>query len=115
MYTEASKNLTSAIGADIAIKNEADAISERIQEWFETPAGTIADLPHWGHNLSSFQHDSGFNEMAIGIELSIVEKLPIDVDGVVLRGVGVEEVAIDAYRIYIIHQLGMTVAELNLS
>lgn len=114
MYYEVDRNLNSSLDSDVKRRTNIDAISERILEWLETPQGSLADLPHWGHNLSNFKHDTGYRDIAVGIELTIVEKLPKDVEGIILNGVGVEEKDIDLYEIYILHQLGVTTAELNL-
>ena len=85
---------------------DEDALTDRIQEWLETPEGTIADLPAWGHNLKVFQFEPLGVDFDVMIEMSIMEKLPLDVDNLDLKGVAVRRVEIDLCTILIRFQLG---------
>lgn len=113
---DAQRMLKSAPDHDVERFSEAEAMDERIREWLETPEGTMAHHPSWGHNLEPFKFDplSKNNGLDILIEMAIVRKLPRDVKDISLSGVNVEVVDIDLCRIYILHQFGISTLQTSL-
>ncbi len=107
--------MSSAPEQDVEKHADKEALANRIQEWLLTPVGTIADKPHWGHNLGVFKFEPESPDLAIAIEMALTEKLPRDVDDIVLRGVGVEVREIDLFVITILHQFGITTSEATLT
>ena len=85
----------------------AEAINNNLREWFETPYGSMADNPDWGHRLTPFQFQPTDDLTAILIEMSIVSTLPYDIPSVQLRGVRVVYSEIDLCRIILQHQYGL--------
>lgn len=102
------------ISADVKRYEDGDSIGERIKEWLETPEGTVADLPDWGHNLIGFKHDPQSPATEILIEMAIASKISLDIKDLVLLGVGVEYLDIDLFSVTIRHQYGGTVSQLLL-
>nr|WP_192963656.1 hypothetical protein [Vibrio vulnificus] len=90
--------------AGLAVSYDGKA---HIEEWFDNPEHTIADNPAWGHNLAPFQFCAQTENDAVMIEMAIVEKLPRDVQGVVIKGIRVTFPDIDLCRIVISHQYGV--------
>lgn len=84
---------------------DVEALHDRIKEWFETPQGTIADLPAWGHNLSSFKHDPPGSYIEVMLEMAIMRKLPRDVKNLQIVALRVDYPEIDICRITIKHRL----------
>lgn len=113
---EADRQLLSAPESDIKRFDDGEAMAERIREWLDTPEGTMAHHPSWGHNLSQFKHDplcAGGN-LEVLIEMAIARKLPVDVQGLILKGVNVVVKEIDLCRVEILHQFGAQSEEVNL-
>lgn len=111
---DAQRMFMSAPDHDVKRFTDADAMDERIKDWLETPEGTVAHNPSWGHNLERFKFDPLSKDLDVLIEMAIVQKLPLDVDDIVLKGVNVEVMEIDFCRIDILHQFGVSVNEVNL-
>lgn len=105
---EAERHLKSAPDQDVEKFSNAQAMNERIREWFETPEGTMAHNPSWGQNISPFKHDpmSKTSGLDVQIEMAIVYKLPLDVEDIQIVGVDVDISEIDMAKVYIIHQYG---------
>jgi len=114
LIKEADRLIQSSIDEEIANFGDADALSERIREWFKTPIGTIADKPGWGHLLSSFKFDPTDLSLEVAIEFAIARKIEIDIRDLVFVGVRVDLMKIDLCRIVIRHQLGDSVLSLKL-
>ncbi len=87
--------------------SDADAMNNNIREWFDTPMGTIADNPSWGHPLTMMQHEPGGDDMEVVAEMFIVEKIIQDIDGIGLEGVSVKFIEIDFLQITVSHQYGL--------
>lgn len=111
---EADHLMSSAPDEDVKIHTDEGALSERIFEWLETPEGSIADHPSWGHNLTGFQFDPESSNLAVRIEMAITAKLARDVQDMVMLGVRVDFIEIDLCRVVIRHQFGNTTKELRL-
>jgi hypothetical protein len=111
---DAEHLITSGINADVERFEDGDAINERIIEWLETPEGTVADIPSWGHNLLGFKHDPQGKQLEILMEMSIAQKLTKDIRDINLRGIRIEYLDIDMFLVMIIHQYGGTVSKLVL-
>ena len=111
---DAHRHIQTGTNADVERYDDGRALSERIYEWLETPEGTVADLPHWGHNLIGYKHDPQGPSLAAQLELSIARKLRQDIKNLKLLGIGVEYLDIDFFKITIRHQLGNTTSELRL-
>lgn len=103
---DAQRNLRSAPQQDIEKFSNAEAMNERIREWFETPEGTMAHHPSWGQNISPFKHDPLSNDLAIQIEMAIAYKLPIDIEDIQIVGIETIIKKIDLLQIFILHQYG---------
>jgi len=108
--------LKSAPDHDVERFSDSEAMDERIKDWLETPEGTIAHNPSWGHNLAPFKFDplSKNNGLDVMIEMAIAYKLPLDVNDIILIGVNVEVIDIDLCKIEILHQLGLTSLKVKL-
>jgi hypothetical protein len=83
------------------------ALWDRICEWLETPQGTLADLPGWGHNLSLLKHEPQGVNLDIMAEMSITIKMPQDIENLIILSVSVEFTEIDLCLITIRHRLGV--------
>lgn len=114
ILVEADHLIETDISADVKRYEDGNGISERIIEWLETPEGTVADHPSWGHNIEGFKHDPIGPRLEVLIEMSIARKLPRDIEDIQLLGVGVESLEIDMFKILIRHQFGGTVGTLVL-
>lgn len=108
---EASRQLTSSLSADISNYGDGDALGERISEWLDTPVGTLMDKPEWGNNLGHFKHDPLDENLAVAMELAIVEKITQDIKDLVFLGISIEILEIDYCKIIIRHQFGDTITE----
>ena len=86
---------------------DGPAMSDRIAEWMETPEGTVADHPSWGHVLRPFRHEPTDPNLAVFIEMAIVEKLPKDVQDIKIVGIRVDVIEIDQIYVVILHQFGV--------
>ena len=89
-----------------------DALNDRITEWFETPMGTIADLPSWGHALGAFAHEPLSVNLEVMMEAQIVKKLSSDC-GIPISGIRVNFLDIDLCRILILYSSGWFDSEVN--
>ncbi len=91
------------------VKRHADeqAIGDRIIEWLETPEGTVADMPSWGHILRPFKHEPAGTNLAVIIEMAIVEKMPKDIRDLVIGGIRVDFDEMDMARVSILYHLGL--------
>lgn len=85
---------------------DADAMNQRILEWLETPEGTVADMPEWGHPLFKFKHEPDSPSIQVLAEMVIFNKLADDVTGIDLRAVSVTFPEIDLMDVAIVHGTG---------
>lgn len=111
---DASYTMTSAAEADIRKYEDGTAMSERIREWLDTPEGTVAHDPSWGHNLIPFKFEPQSNDLAIQIEMSITRKLPLDVEDIEIKSVEVTFLEKDMIKLVIVHQFGADSLEVTL-
>jgi phage baseplate assembly protein W len=86
---------------------DVEALQERISEWLETPQGSVADLPAWGHNLSGLKHEPQGVNLDVMAEMSITVKMPQDIENLIIQSVSVEFSEIDLCQITIKHRLGV--------
>jgi hypothetical protein len=98
----------------IQVYEDAEAMEQRIFEWFETPEGTMADKPEWGHNLGALKHEPPGDDLNAVAEMLIVEKMPKDIKDLVISGVKVSFTELDVCQITIAHSLGGFEQEINL-
>ena len=87
--------------------DDDDALQDRIFEWFETPQGSLADLPGWGHNLSAIKHEPQGVNLEVVVEMSITAKMPQDIENLSIVSVDIEFKEIDLFYIIIRHRLGI--------
>jgi len=87
--------------------DDDEALSDRISEWLETPQGTVADLPAWGHNLSALKHEPQGVNFEVVAEMSITAKMPQDIADLIIMGVDVKYADIDLFYVSIRHRLGI--------
>jgi hypothetical protein len=80
---------------------DSDAAGQQISEWLGTPEGSVADLPAWGNNLSAFKHEPNGINLQVMAEISIFQKILIDIPDINLKRVGVEFPGIDIAKIII--------------
>lgn len=114
LIKEANHLIASSADEDVAKYVGEDAMGDRVQEWLETPEGTMANHPSWGHNLTQFKHDPLSPDLAILMELAIVAKLPRDIPDIILLGIDVTNLDIDLCRVVIRHQFGYSATNVNL-
>lgn len=91
----------------------ADALNDRIQEWFETPEGTVADMPGWGNSLGALQHEPPSSNLEVMMEFRIVKKLAADC-GIPIYGVRVGFWDIDICNVQILYGGGMFNSEVKI-
>jgi len=98
-----------ALDPDTGIKRLTDgaAMDDRITEWFETPEGTVADLPAWGHNLSRYKHEPMTPTLAVLVKTSIIKKMPADIENLIITGIAVKFIEIDLFHVTISHRIGV--------
>ena len=89
-----------------------DALNDRIEEWFETPEGTIADLPFWGNMLWMFQHEPPSVHLEVFMEAKIIKKLSSDC-GVPINGIRIDFLDIDSCRVQILYKGGFFDSEVK--
>ena len=90
----------------ISRHQDADAINDRIMEWLETPEGTLADLPSWGHTLAYLQHEPPSENLEVMMECRILQKLPRDCR-IRIQGIRMDFLDIDLLHIIIMHDMGI--------
>jgi len=93
---------------------DVEALHDQIAEWFQTPEGTIVDLPAWGHNISPFKHEPPGLYIEVMLEMAIVRKLPRDVANLQIIALLVEYPEIDMCRITIQHRLATYQSEITI-
>ncbi len=111
---DANYLLSSAAEADIRKYTDGAAMSARLQEWLDTPEGSVAHDPSWGHNLTPFKFDPQSKDLAIQIEMSITRKLPLDIEDIQIRGIEVTFLDKDMIKVVIVHQFGADSLEVSL-
>lgn len=94
---------------------DGDAMNDRIAEWFETPEGTVADLPAWGHNLVIFKHEPLDDNLEVAVSMAITRKLPVDIENLIITGIALEALEIDLCIVRIRHMLGEYAGEVRLN
>lgn len=90
----------------LEVHKEGLAINNNIEEWLDTPEGTVANNPAWGHNLKPLQFEPDGEETSILIEMAISQKLPLDVRGLRIVAVRVYFPEFDKCQVVIQHQYG---------
>lgn len=100
--------------AGIVHHEDNAALNDRLQEWLETPEGTVVDLPGWGNRLAYMKHEPPGNHLNIMAEMDIIEKLPRDINNLSVSGILVEFREIDLLWIGINFSLGNFTGEVKL-
>jgi len=90
----------------LSIHTGAEALNERIQEWFETPAGTVANLPSWGNTLAGLKHEPLSTQLEVTMEAAVFKKLSEDC-GFAISGIRVDFLDFDYCRIKILYGSGL--------
>jgi hypothetical protein len=85
---------------------DGEAMNDRIKEWFETPEGTVADLPAWGHNLLQFKHEPLSPSLSVMVKTAILRKMPVDIRNLFIIKIAVEFKEIDLCYTNIVHRMG---------
>lgn len=106
MPHEVDYTLSVSPGEGLSTMREGAAIDNRISEWLETPEGTVADRPAWGHNLSHFWFDPLGVDRDVSMELAIFDKITRDIRDIAIRAVQVSAEEIDLVTIKIVHNYG---------
>lgn len=113
-YIEELDHLMIMDDAGIVQYDDETALNDRIFEWLETPQGSIADLPAWGHNLSRLKFEPSGISLNIMARLSIMEKMPGDIANLRIFGVDLDFIEIDRLTVSINYGLGIFQGEVNL-
>ncbi len=100
--------------AGIVSTADETALNGRIQEWFDTPQGTVADAPAWGHNLLPLKFEPPGANSSVMAAMNILEKMPRDIGNLLMYGVAVEFTEIDLMIITMDHALGRWQGEVNI-
>ena len=85
---------------------DGPAMDDRIREWFETPEGTVADLPAWGHNLSQFKHAPINPTLNVLVKVAILKKMPVDIRNLVITNIAIQFKEIDLFHVVVVHRIG---------
>ena len=113
-YIEELDHLFMMDDTGITAYDDESALNERIREWFETPQGSVADLPAWGHNLSRLKFEPPGVSLNVMARLNIMEKMPHDIENLQIQNVGLEFIEIDYLVVNIDYGLGIFQGEVTL-
>ncbi len=91
-----------------------NAMNQRICEWFSHPVGSIADKPGWGRPFGSLRFEPVNVNLENALEMAVVEKLPSDVEGLVISKLRISYPSIDEVSIYLEHNSGTLDERLSL-
>jgi len=91
----------------IKTHDDSDAMNQRILEWLNTPTGTVADHPSWGHPLNIYKHDPTSPNLSIIASMAIRKKIIQDIEDLVVGRVYAEFSEIDMMHITIEHANGI--------
>ena len=80
---------------EVVIHDDLGAMGQRVAEWLDTPEGTVADMPGWGHPFYLFKHEPESDDLNVMAEMALYEKLTTDIKDLDLRGVSVSFSEID--------------------
>ena len=83
----------------LTLFQDAAALEDRINEWFDTPAGTVADFPSWGHNLTQFKFEPPGIILNSMTEMAIIDKIRYDIPDILVKMINVEFTEIDLLMI----------------
>ena len=75
-----------------------------VNEWLDTPEGSIYGKANWGHQLERYKHEPTLSpSTARLIEFSIIRKLPQDMPNIVIQSIFCEPhpKEVDRYQIRI--------------
>lgn len=92
-----------------------DAMDSRINEWLDTPEGTVADDPSWGNPFRRFQFDPISPFFEVEVQMAVAGKIRQDIPSLAMIGIAVESISNDLVLIYIRHQYGATSTKLLMS
>lgn len=104
VYVELDYLLAGSPTERIISYHGTDAMSQRIMEWLDTPEGTVADLPSWGHPLFQFKHEPDSPSIQVLAEAVIARKMRQDIQDLDLRRIRVEFTDID--RMHVVVEYG---------
>jgi hypothetical protein len=77
----------------------AEAMNQRIMEWLDTPEGSVADMPEWGHPLFRFKHEPDSPSLQVLAETLLARKMRQDIEDLDLKRIRVEFSDIDHLHI----------------
>lgn len=67
---------------------ELDAKAAMLQEWIDTPVGSVYGMPGWGNILSEFKHDPiGSSHVQVALESRLLRKLSEDLPALNIKGI----------------------------
>ena len=92
---------------EVKIHEDGEGMGQKISEWLGTPEGSIADLPGWGNNLFALKQEPTSINLQVMAEMSIFQKMLVDIPAIELRSVGVEFPDIDMVKITIESNAGI--------
>jgi len=113
-YIEEFDHLMTMDDTGIVQYEDGIALNDRMQEWFETPQGSIADLPAWGHNLSRLKFEPSGISLNVMARLNVMEKMPKDFPDLQILSIGLDFLEIDRLIISINYGLGTFQGEVKL-
>jgi len=83
------------------------ALNNNIGEWFQTPQGTMADMPQWGNLLHRYKHAPIDEHIATQIEIEIAKKMERDITGISVYQIKCIMKEIDLLGVFINYGLGV--------
>ncbi len=83
----------------IVTHSDIRAVTNNIEEWFDTPSGSLCGKPSWGNNLAQFKHEPTDDNTEVGIQMAILNKLPREVRGAEIMAIRVEYKEFDIFII----------------
>ena len=86
------------------------AIAERVQEWCDTPVGSVWGDPRWGCSLDQYRHEPLSDDTAAMIESTIAIDLARDLPSINLAAIRVTPTQPDLFAI----ELGIAQLSQNL-
>ncbi len=113
-YIEEFDHLMMMDDAGIMQYDDEMALDDRIREWFETPQGSISDLPAWGHNLSRLKFEPAGISLNVMARLNVMEKMPHDIANLQILSIGLNFLEVDRLIISINYGLGTFQGEVKL-
>ncbi len=83
----------------IKTHTDAEAAWENIKHWLRCPLGGLCDWPEYGNTLDQLKFRPDGPNLAVLVEMSILQKMPRDIEGLRVVSLKVEWPDIDVLRL----------------